>query len=75
MKSVRQRQICDITYVWNLKKRYKYTYLQNRNSLIEVENKPMVTKKIAGAGEERQTRSLGLTSTVYKAGKQQGSTE
>ena len=35
----------------------------------------MVTKKIAGAEEERQTRSLGLTSTIYKAGKQRGHTE
>ena len=28
--SQRERQIYDITYMWNLKKGYKWTYLQNR---------------------------------------------
>ena len=40
IKSDRERQISyDITYMWNLKKRYKWTYLQNRNRLTDIENK------------------------------------
>ena len=34
-KSDRERQIYDITYMWNLKKLYKWTYLQNRNRLTD----------------------------------------
>ena len=33
----------NITYMWNLKKWYKWTYLQNRNRVTDVENKLMVT--------------------------------
>ena len=45
VKSDRERQISyDIAYMWNLKKRYKWTYLQNRNRLTDIENKVMVTK-------------------------------
>ena len=47
--SQRQRQIYDITYVWNLKTGYKWTYLQSRNRVTDVENKLMVT---GGKGEE-----------------------
>ena len=46
-KSDRERQIsCDITHMWNLIcfKWYKWTYLQNRNKLTDIENKLMVTK-------------------------------
>ena len=43
-KSERERQISyDVTHMWNLK-RYKWTYLQNRNRLTDVENKLMVNK-------------------------------
>ena len=43
-KSDRERQISyDITYMWNLQKGYKWTYLQNRNRVIDVKNKLMVT--------------------------------
>ena len=42
-KSDWERQIYDITYVWNLKKGYKWIYLQNRNRVADVENKLMVT--------------------------------
>ena len=39
-KSDRERQTSyDIVYRWNLKKWYKWTYLQNRNRLIDIENK------------------------------------
>ena len=36
--------------MWNLKKWYKLTYLQNRNRVTDVENKLMVTKgeRVAG---------------------------
>ena len=44
-KSDRDREISyDIAYMWNLKKWYKWTYLQNRNRVTDVENKLMVTK-------------------------------
>ena len=44
-KSDTEKQIShDITYMWNLKQWYKWTYLQNRNSLTDIDNKLMVTK-------------------------------
>ena len=44
-ESDRERQTSyDITYMWNLKKWQKWTYLQNRNRLTDIENKFMVTK-------------------------------
>ena len=39
-----------IIYMWNLKKWYKRTYLQNRNKLTDTENKLMVTKVKGGVG-------------------------
>ena len=47
-KSDRERQIYAMAYMWNLKNCYKWTYLQNRNRLTDIENKLMVTK---GKGE------------------------
>ena len=43
----RERQISyDITYMGKLKKKwYKWTYLQNRNRLTDLENKLIVTKE------------------------------
>ena len=36
----RERQISyDITYMWNFKKWYNWTYLENRNRLTDIENK------------------------------------
>ena len=50
LKEVRERQISyDITYMWNLKKGYKGTYLQNQNRLTDVEHKFMTTR---GEGAE-----------------------
>ena len=44
-QSDNERQISyDITYMWNLKKRHKRTYLQNRKRLTDFENKLTVTK-------------------------------
>ena len=43
--SQRERHVpYGIAYIWNLKKWYKLTYLQNRNRLIDIENKLRVTK-------------------------------
>ena len=45
---VKQRQISyDTTYMWNLKKWYKWTYLRNRNRLTDSENKLMGTSLVA----------------------------
>ena len=44
-QSDNERQISyDTTYMWNLKKGHKRTYLQNRNRLTDFENKLTVTK-------------------------------
>ena len=44
-KSDTERQISyDIAYMWNLKKGYKWTYLQNKNRVTDVENKLMVIR-------------------------------
>ena len=34
----------NITYMWNLEKRHRWTYLQSRNRITDVENKLMVIK-------------------------------
>ena len=34
----------DITYMWDPKKWYKWTYLQSRNRLIDIKNKLILTK-------------------------------
>ena len=39
LSDVRQRQISDTAYKWDLEKRYKYTYLKNRKRLTDLENK------------------------------------
>ena len=43
--SDRERQIYDITYMWNLKEWCKWIYLQNRHRLTDIERKPMVTER------------------------------
>ena len=49
LSKVSQRQTSyETTYMWNLKRWYTWTYLQNRNRVTDVENKLMVTK-----GEKR----------------------
>ena len=49
LNEVNQRQILyNITYIWNLKQWYRWTYLQNRNRLTDIENKLMVTKGNSG---------------------------
>ena len=45
-KSDREWQIlCEMTYLWNLKRWYKWSYLENRNRLTDLEHKLMVTKE------------------------------
>ena len=47
----RERQIpYDVTYMWNLKKRYKWMYIQNRNRPTDIEHKLMIAKG-EGLGE------------------------
>ena len=60
-KSDRERQISyDITYMWNLKnKRYKQTYIQDRNRPTDMENLWWPTGKGGGGG------SLGLTCMIH----------
>ena len=73
-KSDRERQIShDISYMQNLKKKkwYKWTYLQNRNILTDLENELMVT----GGGRDR----LGVWdwhvhTAIFKIDDQQGPT-
>ena len=44
-KSEREEQtLYNITYMWNLEKWYRWTYLQSRNRVTDVENKFKVTK-------------------------------
>ena len=48
-----ERQVSyDVAYIWNLeqRKRYKWTYLQNRNRPTDIENKPVVTKEERDGG-------------------------
>ena len=66
-KSDVEKQISyDITYMWNLKKWNKWTYLQNRNKLIDIEKKNLqLSQGIAGEVGRREIRSLGLADTSY----------
>ena len=60
--SDRERQILySISYMWNPKKGYQWTYLQSRDRITYVENKLKVTKWGRGVG---QIGRLGLTYTL-----------
>ena len=60
-KSEREKQISyNISYMWNLEKWYRWTYLQSRDRDTEVENKCMDTKGVVG-----WTGRLGLACTHY----------
>ena len=65
----------DITYMQNLKKWYKWIYLQNRNTLTELENKLIVTWS---GGRGRKDDRLGVwdwhVHTPIFKDNQQGST-
>ena len=48
-KPDRERQMSyDIAYIWNLKKWYKWTYIQDRNRPTDIENRLLVTKEESG---------------------------
>ena len=47
-ESDKERQMYDITYVWDLKEGYKGTYLQNRSKVTDVGNERIVPE---GLGE------------------------
>ena len=50
-KSEREKQISyDIAYMWNLEKWYRWTCLQSRNRVTDVENKLTDTKGERGGG-------------------------
>ena len=50
-KSEREKQILyNITYMWNLEKWHRWTYLQSRNRDTDVEDKLMDTKGERGGG-------------------------
>ena len=57
----------DITYMWNIKKWYKWIYLQNRNRFMDTENKLMVTKGDSwGRGREINKYTLLYIKYVNK---------
>ena len=57
-KSDREGQaLYDATYMWNLKKWYRWTYLQNRDRLIDVESKAVVA---SGGGGVKEMDKLGV---------------
>ena len=62
-KSEREKQILDnITYMWNLEKWYRWTYLWSRTRVTDVENKLKVTKEGREVG---WIWRLGLTYIHY----------
>ena len=64
-KSDREKQTSyDIAYMWNLKKWYKWTYLQNRNRVTDIENKLMVTKR--EGGDKLGDWDWHIHTTIYK---------
>ena len=58
-----------ITYMWYLKNMYKWTYLQNRNRLTDIERKFRITKVESGVVGRRgvggEIMCLRLTDTHY----------
>ena len=59
-----QRQIYDITYIWNLKKMIEMNLFTNRNRFKDLASELIFTKGESG-GEKGKIRSLGLTDTYY----------
>ena len=65
-KSDLGRQILyDITYIWNLKIIYKWTYLQNKNGLIDIESNSMITKGDRGVGEINYELWINIQILLY----------
>ena len=74
-KSDRERQISyDIAYMWNLKKWYKWTYLQNRNRLTDLENELIVTKRGRQGRDSLEIWDWHVHTAIFKTDNQQGPT-
>ena len=73
-KSETERQISyDIAYMWNLKRKwYKWTYLQNRSRLTDLEKELMVTW--VGGGKVGGVWGWHVHTAIYKIDNQQGPT-
>ena len=55
--------------MWNLKKGYKWTYLQNKNGVTDVENKLMVNQtggEVGGRRDKLEDCYWHIHATVYK---------
>ena len=64
-KSERERKVSyDIVYMYNIKKCCKWTYLQNRNRLTDIDNKPMTTKE-ERLGEINQELEISIYKQLY----------
>ena len=64
-KSERERKVSyDIVYMYNIKKRCKWTYLHNRNRLTDIDNKPMTTKE-ERLGEINQELEISRYKQLY----------
>ena len=59
----------DTPYMWNQNKWYKWTYLQNRNRVTDVENKLMVTKGARGGRDKLGDWDWHIHTTIYKINK------
>ena len=71
----RERQVSyDITYMWNLKKWYKWTYLQNRNRLTDLENELIVTKRGRQGRDSEAVWDWVVHTAIFKTDNQQGPT-
>ena len=60
-----------------LKKWYKWTYLQNRNRLTDIENKTIIIKEDSGGRDRRDKLwvwNQHIHTTIYKIDNQQGPT-
>ena len=69
LSEVRQRKTNIVWYHLYVesKKWYKWTYLQNRNRITDVENKLMVTKGEKGGGINWEI-GIDIHTTIYKIG-------
>ena len=66
VKSERKRQIYNIAYMCNLKYSAKWTYLQNKNKVIDVENKLINTKEGMDGWHELGDWNWHIYTIVYK---------
>ena len=66
-KSERDKQISyNIPYMWNLEKWNRWTYLQSRNRVTNVEKKLTVTKSGEGGWDELGDRDRHIDTTTHK---------